>query len=387
MALQNAYVSAVEQGAGIRITSMARMENFEKAAHVLLRRTEGYIRSFTMIHDGPSMEEPSKYEVIIDAKVLTGSAHGNADLMALGALLGMVDHPKVLLFMGVHREPDSSSSATSLSETVRIQEHGEDSVSIDRSVTLGGLAGESNSNTESSDLETVMASELSRLGYQVLTTLDVHDGEKDTSKKISQARAGYTKLARELGRNNGADIVILGSLRYEINPLDMVIYGVRYKYSVRATTSAKAVLASTGEVLDVSINEITRRARTPREARHGALTDTARQIARQLGWKIPEVLAQYPQIISVSILNCPSTEVTNLALTLRSVPGVQAVTGGEWERFGGDLGKTQFTVHTRYGQLTSGELSDDLQVLNPGYHLSCVGRYQINMTRKEIDDE
>lgn len=381
LALQQAYLNAVEQGAGVQISAMSTMVNFERATHVLLRQTQGYIRAYKVISDRVSLENPQEYEVILEAEVVRGGAYENDDRMALIAMLDMADHPTVLLFLRTIRERESDIPTMGLHETVEIRERGEPTTTIERRSSAGEVSSTDGGITpESDDIETAMAAEMRRLGYQVLTSADVVSDD-ETKNKVVDAKSGLTVAARELGKASGADIVILGSIRYTCNPVSLTIYGVRYSYAVHATTAAKAVLTSSGQVLDVAIDRITRNAKTAGEARHAALDETAQYVARQLGWKIPEVLATYPTTISVEVEGCKSAEIASLKLALESLPGIDTVTGGEWQRTQGDTGNALFAVHAAYDPVVAEDLCRDIEAQIQPYRVENTGRYSLRMHR------
>ena len=91
-AKQAAMREAVEQAMGTLISAHTRVHNFEMIEDHILSSTQGYIRQFDLVEQGPIDEHT--YQVVIDATVSLGELHGKLD--ALELLIEAAGNPRIV---------------------------------------------------------------------------------------------------------------------------------------------------------------------------------------------------------------------------------------------------------------------------------------------------
>ncbi len=105
---------AVEEGVGVLLSSQTRVENFAVLQDDILTSTEGYVRSFDIIEQGPA--DSQTYVVTLDAVVELGQLHQRLD--ALDLLIESADNPYILC-LGVARSAFSTDSNIYLATALR----------------------------------------------------------------------------------------------------------------------------------------------------------------------------------------------------------------------------------------------------------------------------
>jgi len=200
VALQDALRQAVEQAVGTVVESNTLVQNFQLVENNVYTKTKGYVQRYTLLNE---RQEGSLYKVSVQAIVDMGSLE--RDLDALGLLYQRMKKPRVMVIV---------------SET---------------NVGLKSLdpAG-----------ETEVIRHLIQKGFTVVDQGQVRKiRESDQVKKIV---AGDMKAAQLLGRQHGAEVLVIGDAVSAVAMRGGVLANM---VSVRARFEARAIRIDTGEVL------------------------------------------------------------------------------------------------------------------------------------------
>ena len=123
-ALQQAFRAAVEQVAGVIVESETLVENLALFEDNILTRTEGYVESYELLHEG---QEDDIFVVELAVTVVAGPL--SRDLESLGILLRRADYPTISIALSAasHAElPRETSSRLSAEATALLEGRGLD---------------------------------------------------------------------------------------------------------------------------------------------------------------------------------------------------------------------------------------------------------------------
>jgi hypothetical protein len=317
-ALRDAYRVAISQSS-IEVGQLSEMRNFKELVDVVVTRSVGMVKSYKIMFEGRTKDLPPNYEVLIDAEVGPGS---KADVMALALFLQVIENPTVLILM---------------------QE-------LDAQPSLG-----------TDEAETALARYFQQAGYTVLISADLLRGDPKQDQKVTLARQGYGEVARQLGVQHGADIVLFGTMKLSSSP--MIAYDAEIN-TVHVTASVRAVVTGSGQVLAIEDSSYRTSGQVYETARTRSINAVSKELGEKLVWKIPEVLASQPRITAVTVNGCTLDEVPTIGRALREVTGVESVRTGAWTRQApAATGKVTYLVSSGFVGATSEDLYQALRVL------------------------
>ena len=348
LALQDAYRQAICQGVGTEIGEMFEMRNFRKVVDVVVKRSIGVVRRYTVIYEGRDKKDPGQYEIVIDAEV--GPAGNGGDLMALALFLEVIEHPKVLIML---REEENQADMGPAGGALQITVDGKkEKAELHRSPDPAGAGG---APAEDDVVENALAKYFHEAGYVVLTSKDIlPTGEREV-QEASLAKQGYSEPARKIGLRCGADIVLCGLIRAVGTTVKS--YDTMTVTRVVLTCSAKTVVTGSGQTLNIEDSSYVSAAEMFASAREKSVRTMAKDVGEKLVWRIPEVLANQPKITTVGVANCTVEELKRISTILSAAKGVEMVRTGAWMRQdGGETGKVTFIVSSGF----LGDSAEDL---------------------------
>jgi TolB-like protein len=200
-AIRQALRSAVEQSAGVFISSQTEVENFVVNKDKILSRSEGYIKNYQLLK-----QEKKEGEYYVEIKALVSLEKIKNDLVALKILLDALQRPK-LMVLGKDIYLNCNFKNTSLAETE-------------------------------------ISSLLIQKGYEVVDKKQI-----DQAHKLDQARLilnGNDLAARMLGLEFGAQYVVV--TQASIHDAGTVYPGTKM-HSVQVCLKAKIINTQTGDML------------------------------------------------------------------------------------------------------------------------------------------
>jgi len=170
--------------------------------------------------------------------------------------------------------------------------------------------------------EAALAQAFSQYGYQVVTSDDLAEQGLCSAKTLAEAKAGQTTSALQVARAAGVDLSLFGVIRLakeQIKPadVDMVM--------VTAEASAKALVVSSGKVIDAFHK--THRASHPQRLKAYAdcLDQVAGDIAGLLAWKIPQMLANEYRVTLLKINGIKMEQIIAIQSALANSEGIEQV--------------------------------------------------------------
>lgn len=277
-AVRDALRNAVEQGAGVVLSSTSAVKDFKLLNDLIITQTAGYVQSYELQDEN---KENGTYWVSIKAVVSIGKL--NNDLLAKGLIYALKDKPVVMVLVAEKID-------------------GEDQTS--------------------SNVGTKLESGLLDLGMQVVDKAQL---EQIKARDIELNYKNPDKAAA-LGRRFGADIVLIGEANAEDAGADMV-YGERL-YFYTANIDVKAVRTDTGTILAVDSYTAKKGAGGPRPAARAAFNTAGAKLAPQIINKLfsrwqKEV---YNQTDYQLVVSAPSLQkLTAFETALKNVDGIQNV--------------------------------------------------------------
>ena len=301
-ALLDAYRRAVNIGGSTEVAEFSQVRNFRDVVDIVTKRSHGWIRAHEVLAEGPVADNPLLYRVAIRAVVVDRLDEQRDDVLRQMVL--MAGSPKILFLLASQdASPRASSSASGDSLDVRI-ERSDMAVSVSQraaSSSVDGTHGGADP-AHARSVEHMLAREFAEVGYRVITSDDVSGMHGVTHDMVERARRGDGADAARIGRLAGADVVIVGTVRYSVSAMSGG--GTDLNAQMGAIgISARAVLPSSGKVLAVASTQQRRmvvRHADPFLAREESTARAARTAADELKWKIPQVLADEPRMIRVT---------------------------------------------------------------------------------------
>ncbi|MBS0154381.1 MAG: flagellar assembly protein T N-terminal domain-containing protein [Nitrospira sp.] len=200
VALQDALRQAVEQAVGTVVESNTLVQNFQLVESNIYTKTKGYVQRYTLLNE---RQEGPLYKVSVQAIVDMGSLE--RDLDALGLLYQRMKKPRVMVVI----------------------------LEIQRGIRSVEAAA-----------ETEMIRKLVQSGFMVVDQEQIQTIR--ASDQINKLVGGDLKTAQLLGRQHGAEVLIVGKGVSEGairgGPLANFV-------SVRARVEARAIRTDTGDIL------------------------------------------------------------------------------------------------------------------------------------------
>jgi len=328
-ALQTAYAEAVSRGSGIEVGRLTYIQNVKKVSDVLMTRSRGFIKSYEIVGENLVKGDPPRYEVRIEAVVVTDKALASdeEDLEGLRLYLGILGEPRILILLPDHGlQGVGTGFGTERSVKVEV-EHGETKVKLEEN-TSGTLENKDQATAgydttgQLRYTETLLAQEFSRLGYQVTTSDDLHQSGLASAALIESARRGVTNDAVKVAKAVGADLVLMGVMRYsstEVTPA-----GVSFM-SVTAEAAMKAVVTSNGNMIDAFHKTISKTQVSEHQALASAVEVIVGSAAQTMAWKIPHILSSQNREMDLVVEGLNEDTALELKIGLQEIEGVEAV--------------------------------------------------------------
>jgi len=212
-ALQEARRNAVEKAVGIMVSSETLVKNFQTLEDKIYTQTQGYIQTDSIVSERKS-EDGATYEVTIKAIVKTGRIKD--DLAALGLLMRRKGKPRIMIVVSESNQQSSPRTGETAASPVP------------------GRAA-----------ETEMISKFKEKGFTVVDQTQVEKIRE--SQKLRSALEGNAEAAAALGRQFGAEVIIVGEAMSELGTTE----GLGGMVSSRGRAEARAINCDTGEILAV----------------------------------------------------------------------------------------------------------------------------------------
>lgn len=275
-ALRDAYRRALE-AAGVRVSSLTEVRNFQVFYDYILTRADGYIRRWQILSE---RRDGALYRIRVRAEVSVGNIQG--DLEALDLLIEMMGNPAVMVLL-----------------------------TSDRWYPFGDL------------METELGGRLADAGYHV-----VDAPQFDRVRREDVVRqlflSGDRQAAITLGVRTGADLFIIG--RLDIQDLGGTSFGSVWLRSASAVVSFKVVAASTGQTLSAGTEQAASADVTWDSAGAEAARKLGRTIGSRLAWDIPRrfgpVLGQ-GRTLQLIVTGVNYDLLTRLVAVLKVLRGVE----------------------------------------------------------------
>ncbi len=251
-ALRIAYAEAVSRAVGVEIGTLTVIRNVQRVSDVVMSRSRGFIRQYEIIREGLAANNPDVYEVVIRAQVLTRGVSDQDEADGLRLYLEILGNPTLLILL-----PERGLQAIGGEAHDSIQAKGVEVRSGDTHVRImeaersssGTVIGD-HTGYESPDLilrggEASMAQAFSRYGYLVMTSDELLTDGIVGPETVASARRGVTRDALAAAQAAGADLALVGGMRFTesmVQPVGIPLI------LVSAEVSAKAVVTSSGRV-------------------------------------------------------------------------------------------------------------------------------------------
>jgi hypothetical protein len=330
-ALRNAYAEAVQRGCGLAIGSLTIIKNVKYVSDIVASRSRGFIKNYEVIREGISVKNPSLYEVVIAAEVVEENfAKEEDEREGLKLYLELLGNPKLLIIL-----PEKSYGLTA---TASLQQESKQKTKIDYQqgdikVQISQEDGKDSAVSAASrndpddgslmrSTEAALAQAFSQYGYQVVTSDDLVSQNLCSAKTLAEAKAGQTASALQVARTAGVDLALFGVIRLakeQIRPADVEMV------MVTAEASAKALVVSSGKVID-AIHKTHRASHLQQlKAYSDCLDQVAGDIAGILAWKIPQMLANEYRATLLKINGIKMEQATAIQSALAKNKGVEQV--------------------------------------------------------------
>lgn len=336
-ALRNAYAEAVNIGSGVEIGSLTLIRNVKYVTDIISSRSRGFIRSYEIIREGISKTNNSRYEILIEAIVVSeGKAMGD-EREALRLYLELLGNPRLLIILPEKRISVGESMGVD-SQDIRKKETDKTQVEykkgdttiriIDESQKKSSKQGgnqyypEEDAGTMMRSTEAALAQAFSQYGYQVITSDDLLAQGLCTPEVLAQAKAGVTARALEVARAAEADLALLGVIRLtqeNVKPagVDLVM--------VSAEASAKALIVSSGKQIEV-FHRMERASHPQMLMAYGQCLDRiAVNLSDVLAWKIPQILTNEFREMKVEFSGINREQLMDIRDYLSKLDGIEQV--------------------------------------------------------------
>ncbi|MBN2384184.1 hypothetical protein JXQ70_15005 [bacterium] len=293
-ALRIAYARATFHELENKSDSFVLRDTISSLSEIVARRSHGFVTDYHILQEGISERDDSLYEVSIQAKVVE---QGEISPDAPGPLklyLELLDNPRLLLF---------------ISETGAF-DPGEDKTSDrDMATVIRGF-------------ETVLSHHFTRYGYQVITSDDVLAQDLARPESLAQAKAGVTARAVEIGRLANADLVLVGTLRLAHDSSS--VHQVEL-FSVTAEFSAKAIIVSSGRLIDALHESFQVSHPQKLKAYSDCIDKAGRNVAEYLSWKIPQFVTENTRETILFIEGIGKSQALTTQNVLTKLAGIEQI--------------------------------------------------------------
>ena len=286
-ALRDAYRMALEK-AGVNISAYTEMVNLVVIKDVVRANVEGYVESWKI--DSEGIRDDGLYYVTITAKVVNAAIKKD-DRDALKLIINLMGNPRFLVLIdetNIGEEPPFSILESSLTEA------------------------------------------LTSYGYH---SIDPEQKKLITeADEIKMARNGNTEATQQLAIRMQADVIIVGNVYTEKLPKNEYFESTNW-VSSKAYSTVRAVIAETGEILNVKSSQKPGAGLTYKDAGIKAIKLCGLTIADNLVWNIPLHIGMTEErTIQLLVSDLAYSDYSKLAGKLRNIRGVTYVFPREWEQ-------------------------------------------------------
>jgi hypothetical protein len=289
-ALRVAYADAVAHGSGVVIGSLALAKNVRTVTNVVTSKSRGFVKSYRIVREGIPKDNPAVYQVQIEAEVVDEDKAPEGDLTpSLAAYLELLGKPKLLVVLPERR---SGSGA----------------------VTEGG---EALRNTEAA-----VGQAFSHQGYEIVTSDDLVVKGLCTREVRDEARAGVTAKVIEAGRAASADLALVGVVRVAEDSVRAANVDLKM---VTAEVAAKAIVLSSGKVIDLVHRAERASSMTGLKAYSDCMDAVAAGLTETVGWQIPRILTEELRETTLEVRGVSPGDAVRLKIALEGLDGVEDV--------------------------------------------------------------
>lgn len=348
-ALLDGYRRAVSAGGATEIAEFSQLRNFKDVVDIVTKRTHGWIRHHEIVSEGQARDGSETYVVTLRA-VVVDRLEGQRDDV-LRQMVLMAGSPRVLFLLASYDAGES------------------------RGVAMGadGRMDAAHAGT----VEHMLAREFADVGYQVLTSSDVLAAGGITAAQVASARTGSGLDAAHVGRRLDADVVVVGTLRYSISAMSGG--GTDVKPTLGSVSvNARAVIPSSGKVVGITSTQqrhMVVRHHDQFMVREESTARAARVVANELKWAIPEVLANEPRLIRVSVTGTTYDQADSVRRVLAQLAGIERVSMLGWSN-----GHARYEVSSLFTGPTETELFSVLRGRFPEARMLEMEKYSFSMT-------
>ena len=199
-AVDDALRRAVGQVVGTMVESNTLVQNYQLVSDKIYTKTKGYVKNYQIVGE---RQEGTLYKVTVKAAV--DEANISMDLQALGLLYQHMNKPRMMVIMSERHAGTAVTDPAGETEIVRM---------------------------------------LLKNGFKVVDQAQVRKIRE--GDQLKQVLEGNIVVAQSLGRQHGAEVLIVGEAFSEKALEGGMMGGL---ISVRARLQAKAIRADTGEIL------------------------------------------------------------------------------------------------------------------------------------------
>ena len=310
-----------------------------------LSESRAYVKDFVVRRQGVSPDS-SEYRVELQVQVdELDPADGDGALERHVALMG---GPKVLFILSERAEQDGFERPQS-----------------------GGMAG---GLWRVSAGEQVMAQEFRNVGYEAVATDDVIGTGFVDDEELEKARQGIAAFAARIGKAVEADVVVVGTVRYEPRRIGIPGSDLTNAAVVDVSLNAKTVVPSSGKVMASLIRSGFDRDMSGSllAARERALAKVARAAAVEMKWDLPFRLPGEQLTMRLAVNGVGFSEAGNVERFLGHLPGIDSVRMEGWQQ---ELSK--YVVTSRHGGPKGYELAGALQEKFPRFQVMAANLYEV----------
>lgn len=289
-AFRDAYRRAIEKGVGIHIKSETDMENLVVIMDVVKASAEGYVKNWKIDDEGTRPD--GLYYLTMTAEVVKGEIN-KEDNDALRIVINLMGNPRFIVL---------------IEET--------------------NLGNEPSFST----LEATLTESLTGYGYHSIDSEQkklIHETEE-----FRKAKMGDTLAAINIATRMQADVVIIGKAYTEGLPKNDFFRGTNW-VSSRAYSSVRAIIAETGEVLDINSPQCIDTGLTQWDAGVKAIKKCGNEIANNLIWNIPQHIGvKQEKTVQLVINGISYSEYLTLPAKLGKMRNVMYVFPKGWQKGG-----------------------------------------------------
>ena len=352
-ALQMAYAEAVSRGCGVDIGSLMIVRNVKHVSDIVMARSRGFVRAYTVVGEGVAPNDATRYEIRIDAEVIEDGTSAQDEKEGLRLYLALLGDPVVLIMLPEKTETPAAGSVSHSNVDVQSSDT-RITVNIDKSQPA--KSSEQPFSDQGSTLrgtEAALAQAFSAYGYQVITSDDLLAGGLVAPQVLMDAKNGVTAQALKVAKAANADIALLGNMRLSTRSVKPA--GVEL-FMTTAEASAKALIVSNGKTIQAFHQS--NRASSPDAlaAYSDCLDRVAAEMANVLAWKIPQILNQDSRRTRLVLHGIDVERAYAVKRSIGDMTGVEMVQISKMPT--PDQTYSEFMVFTGFVKISNGDIFD-----------------------------